>query len=137
MVAAGGGDPKAPAALLLTAIVHASLGHKFHTLRLVVDVLQGVRALPAGEERAFVAAAAAAGLGFEAAICLDVAARLFDDAPARALAALFPDSVARRLSRRLLTPDAVIDAPYEDNRASRARRLGFRLVQHLDHRLRG
>ncbi len=135
LVAAGGGDPQAPAALLLTAIVHAALGHKFHALRLVVDVLQAARALPAEEEAAFLAAAAGAGLGFEAAVALDLVARLFGDRRAAGLAAHLPGGPARRLARVLLTPAAIADAPCADNRASRARRVGFRLVQHVRHAL--
>jgi len=41
--AAGDGDPSDATALLFVAAVHASLGHQFERLELVIDVLQAVR----------------------------------------------------------------------------------------------
>ena len=46
LLRAGGGDPTAPAALLMTAVIHAACGHKFHRLQFAVDIIQAARALP-------------------------------------------------------------------------------------------
>lgn len=45
LAASGEGNPEAPLALFFSAVVHASLVHKFHQLRMLVDVLQAWRKL--------------------------------------------------------------------------------------------
>src|SRR5690606_27819354 len=79
LLAAGQGDPEAPEALLCVAIVHASCGHKFHRLQMVVDVLQAARRLPDDRIDTFVRIARKLRFGMEAAVSLSLASRLFED----------------------------------------------------------
>ncbi len=123
------GVANSPAALLMTAIVHAAGGHKFHRLSLLVDVLQAARGLAAEDEEQFVTASGAIGARLEAAVTLHLVGRLFDEPRAVRLASRFGEDWAIRLGRRLISPDAIV-AGYADDRAvSWWRRHGFRTLQ--------
>ena len=132
LLEAGEGDSEAPAALLATAIVHATLGHKLDRLVMVVDVLQAVRNLPPEAFDRTVKVLCELRLGLECAVSLSVAALLFDDDSAAELASRFPDSLSARIGRRLVKPSAVLNAQRPDfQRWSWARRKAFRMLQRL------
>lgn len=131
LVNLGGGDPLAPEALLGTAIVHASCGHKFHRLQMIVDVLQAGRRLPDERIGHFVDAAKRTGLAPEAAVTLSLAGRLFEDRRIAMLADRFGDGPVIRIGRRLITPDAVIEAADPHRRGSWIRRKAFRALQYM------
>ena len=131
LLAVGDGDGEAPAALLATAIVHATLGHKLDRLVMLVDVLQAARNLPPQDFDRTVAALIRLRLGLECAVCLPVVARLFGDDAVAELAGRFPSGVSVRLGRLLVSPDAVVHAQEKSHRGSWRRRKAFRLVQCL------
>jgi hypothetical protein len=131
LLRAGDGDGEAPGALLATAIVHATLGHKFERLIMLVDVLQAARRLPAADHRRFADTLAAMRLGLECAVCLNVTAGLFEDGAARELAGRFRSGLRSRAGRLLVTPRSVIAVKEKSPRASWLRRKAFRLLQYL------
>lgn len=119
--------PDAPLCLFFTSVVHAALGHKFHQLRLMVDVLQAFRRLSEADRRALAVVARKMRLRIETANCLRLIAELFSEEDALAAAKTVLDGLSWNLSAHLLTAQAVLDAP--DSAASRVRRHGFRLLQ--------
>jgi hypothetical protein len=131
LLRAGDGDAEAAGALLATAIVHATLGHKFERLSMLVDVLQAVRHLPREDYRRFADTLCAMRLGLECAVCLAVTARLFHDAASAELEKLFHAGLKGRFGKMLITPRTLIAAQGEAARASWLRRKSFRLVQYL------
>jgi hypothetical protein len=131
LLLAGGGDGETPGALLATAIVHATLGHKFERLMMLVDVLQAVRHLPPADFSRFADTLAAMRLGLECAVCLGVTARLFEDDAAAELAGRFRAGLKGRLGGILVSPRTVIAAQGDAPRASWMRRKTFRLLQYL------
>lgn len=131
LLLAGDGDGEAAGALLATAIVHATLGHKFERLVMLVDVLQAARRLPPSDYGRFVATLSAMRLALECKVCLGLTARLFDDGASAELASLFRGGVKGKAGDILITPRAVIGAPQNASRRSWLRRKGFRLVQYL------
>lgn len=129
---AGEGNSEAPAALLATAIVHATLGHKLDRLVMLVDVLQAVRHLPPEAYEQTVSVLCRMRLGLECAVSLSVVSQMFGDASTAELAARFPARLAARIGRRLVTPDAVVNAQRNGfQKRSWAGRKAFRLIQRL------
>ncbi|MCC6888154.1 MAG: nucleotidyltransferase family protein [Hyphomicrobiales bacterium] len=111
LLAAGAGNPEDATALLLVAAVHAAAGHQFERLQTCVDVLQAARGAAGpvdGQRLAIVAAATGATAALQSA--LDLAARMFDEPAAAALADAMPQGPWRRLRRRLVTPPVVLRA---------------------------
>ncbi|MDQ0304224.1 nucleotidyltransferase family protein [Ancylobacter polymorphus] len=124
------GGAEAPAGRLMVAVAHAAAGHKFHALRLIVDVLQAARAMDVQTAQTFAETAVQRGWALEAGIALDLAARLYGDARTAAIAALLPSMPARALAARLLSETAILDAP-QHGIASRLRRTLVRGLQHV------
>jgi hypothetical protein len=131
LLLAGDGDGEAPGALLATAIVHATLGHKLDRLIMLVDVLQAARRLPQADQGRFAETLAGLRLGLECAVCLGLTARLFGDAATAELAGRFRSGPRHRLGKLLVPPRAVIAAQDKSARASWMRRKTFRLLQYL------
>lgn len=132
LLAAGDGDGEAPAALLATAVVHATLGHKLDRLQMLVDVLQAVRHLPRQDFGGAAATLSELGLGLECAVCLSVTARLFGDEAVADLADRFRFGLRGCLGRLLVSPDAVVDGRGAGHGSSSwGRRKAFRLLQYL------
>ncbi len=131
LLRAGEGDAEAAGALLATAIVHATLGHKFERLSMLVDVLQAARHLPQADYRSFAGTLCAMRLGLECAVCLAVTARLFHDPASAELERLFDAGLKGRFGKMLLTPRTLIATQGETARGSWLRRKSFRLVQYL------
>lgn len=120
-----------PATLLTTAIVHASGGHKFNSLRLCVDVLQGVRQLQsADDEKDAMDAARMIGAEMEFAVVLNVVGKTFHDERAIRMADQLTTSAGARLGRRLITRNTVVGVNSR-RRSSRIRRDLFRWIQRL------
>jgi hypothetical protein len=131
LLRAGNGDPNAPAALLTTAVIHAACGHKFHRLQFAVDIIQAARALPDSDIPQLERAARAIGAELELAVSLNLAGELFDDRRTLDLAQRFSPGITGRLSKRLVSPDAVHNAMSTSGRASHMRRKAFRGLQLL------
>jgi hypothetical protein len=131
LLLAGAGDSAAPGALLATAIVHVTLGHKFERLMMLVDVLQAVRHLPPADFARFVDTLATMRLGLECTVCLGVTARLFEDDAAAELASRFRAGLKGRLGGVLVSPQTIVAAQGDAPRASWMRRKTFRLLQYL------
>ncbi|HEY6630285.1 MAG TPA: nucleotidyltransferase family protein [Rhizobiaceae bacterium] len=131
LLLAGDGDPNAPAALLMTAVIHAACGHKFHRLQFAVDIVQAARALPDADIPQLEHAARAIGAGLEMAVSLNLAGELFGDRRTLELARCFSPGFAGRLSKRLISPEAIHNAMSTSGRASHARRKAFRGLQLL------
>ena len=132
LLEAGEGDGEAPIALLATAIVHASLGHKFDKLQILVDVLQAARQLKTDDYDKAANILITLRLGLECAVCLSVVGELFDDETARALAMHFRSGALVKVGRSLITPDSIVQAPSNTKLSSSwRRRKTFRLLQYL------
>jgi hypothetical protein len=131
LLSAGDGDPTAPAALLMTAVIHAACGHKFHRLQFAVDIIQAARALPDADIPQLERAARAIGAGLELAVSLNLAGELFDDRRTLDLAGRFSSGFTSTLSKRLVSPAAIHNAMSTSGRASHMRRKAFRGLQLL------
>ena len=117
------------AVLLIIAIIHASCGHKFHRLRMLVDVLQAVRALPPRDVPVFEAGVAQLAIELETVVALGLISALFGDPRARELAATFGETFASRIGSRLITTASILDAVPTASPESRLRRHAFRWLQ--------
>ncbi len=131
LLLAGDGDPMAPAALLMTAVIHGACGHKFHRLQFAVDILQAARAITDADLPMLDGAARIIGAELELAVSLNLAGRLFDDRRTLELARQFPAGLTGRLSKRLISPAAVHNAMSTSGSGSHARRKAFRGLQLL------
>ena len=108
LLRAGNGRPEAPAAMLLVAALHGSLGHQFERLQLLVDVLQAARFVVSNAAHAeVVRACREVGAGLAVATALDLASTTFDEPRARELADEISRDRLRYVARRLLTPSLV------------------------------
>ena len=105
LLRAGDGDPAAPAALMLVAALHASMGHQFERLQLLVDVLQAARytARNFAEGNVF-RACQDMGATLAVASALDLAAASFSEPIARTLADRICASHLRIIAKALVSP---------------------------------
>lgn len=131
LLRAGDGDPNAPAALLMTAVIHAACGHKFHRLQFAVDIIQAARALPDADIPQLERAARAIGAELELAVSLNLAGEIFGYQRALDLARRFSSGFTGTLSKRLVSPAAIHNAMSTSGRASHMRRKAFRGLQLL------
>lgn len=129
IVASGRGDAGAGLPQFFVAVVHAALGHKFHQLRLLVDVLQAWRHLAPDEVAVLPEMARRLGLALEARLCLELIAELFDVPAARAAAGRIAGGSASGLATRLVDGAAVLAAP--TTFLSKVRRHTFRGLQRI------
>jgi hypothetical protein len=129
LAACGHGDPEAPIGLFFTAAVHAALGHKFHQLRMLVDVLQAWRQLGQEEKRSLSKVARALGTEMETALCLKLISDLLEAPDARDAAASLAATPAARAALMLVDAPTLLAAPH--SRVSWIRRHAFRLAQHM------
>jgi len=111
------------------AVVHASLGHKFHQLRLLVDVLQAFRHLAPDEVAALPDMSRRLGLALEARLCLELIAELFDAPIAGLTAGQVAGGNVSGLASRLVDGAAVLAAPSAF--FSKVRRHTFRGLQRI------
>lgn len=117
LLEAGDGDPQAPAALMLVAGMHASFGHQFERLQLLVDVLQAARhAVHSRAEKQVVHACRHIGGELAVATALDLASSAFNEPVARDLANRVSDNKLRYLAKALVSPRIVAGA--QDRTAS-------------------
>lgn len=132
LLQAGEGDGEAPNALLATAIVHATLGHKIDHVQMLVDVLQATRNLPREDFANAAAILTKMRLGLECAVCLSVVGQLFDDDAVNEFASHFRYGIRAKLGRLLITPDVTVQAQgHEIHKGSWRRRKTFRMLQYL------
>ncbi|MCX7305532.1 MAG: nucleotidyltransferase family protein [Hyphomicrobiales bacterium] len=131
LLLAGDGDPTAPAALLMTAVIHAACGHKFHRLQFAVDIVQSARALPDVDLPMLDRAARSIGADLELAVALNLAGQIFDDRRTLEMARRFSSGAASTLSKRLISPAAIHNATSSAGRTSHLRRKAFRGIQLL------
>jgi hypothetical protein len=125
----GQGNASAGLPQFFVAVVHASLGHKFHQLRLLVDVLQAFRHLSSGEVAELPEMSRRLGLALEARLCLELIAELFDVPGAGAAAGRIVGGSASSLATRLVDGAAVLAAPAAF--LSKVRRHSFRGLQRI------
>jgi hypothetical protein len=131
LLRAGDGDPTAPTALLMTTVIHAACGHKFHRLQFAVDIIQAARALPDADIPQLERAARSIGAELELAVSLNLAGKLFDDQRTLDLARRFSSGFTTTLSKRLVSPSAIHNAMSTSGRTSHIRRKAFRGLQLL------
>lgn len=110
---------------LLTAVVHGAIGHKFHQLKLAVDVLQAIRRI-GNEMPLVIAAARQLNLTYELAAAASLVGRLFPGAEA--------DGRVAELAGLIETPlwldrDTITNAHLRGDIRSRFRRFAFRWRQ--------
>lgn len=128
-MSSGRGDVSAGLPQFFVAVVHAALGHKFHQLRLLVDVLQAWRHLTSDEVAALPDMARQLGLALEARLCLELIAELFDLPAANAAADRIAGGSASRLATHLVDGATVLAAPSAF--FSKVRRHSFRGLQRI------
>jgi hypothetical protein len=131
LLLAGDGDPTAPAALLMTSVIHAACGHKFHRLQFAVDIVQGARALPDIDLPMLERAARSIGAELELAVSLHLAGRIFDDRRTLGMAERFSSGAFSAVSKRLISPAAIHNATSSAGGTSHLRRKTFRGIQLL------
>ncbi len=114
-------------ARFFTCVFHATLGHKLHELRLLVDILQTFRALDDKDRAAVPALARELGVALETALCLRLVGELF-----AAEAAL---ETARQIDSRPSPFTRLIDGAsvlaFPRSRRAVARHHLFRAYQYL------
>jgi len=122
--------PDATTTLFLTAVAHGALGHKFHTLRLVLDVLQAFRAFSLSERSTLLDQARAARLHLETLQSLQLIGTMFGDNDALELVrSARGGGIARSC---MIAGRDVLSAP--DATSSKLRRHMFRLFQRYSAR---
>jgi hypothetical protein len=124
---AGDGDPQDATALAFVAAAHASVGHQFERLNVLVDVMQAARERggPIDAER-LKRTAQRTGTLRAVAASFDLAGRTFEDA---ASAALSRQMMGRRqLESLLVSPGVVLKAQSETGRNVAWRRRLFRTL---------
>ncbi|MEL6745355.1 MAG: nucleotidyltransferase family protein, partial [Pseudomonadota bacterium] len=119
-----------PVHWLMTAVAHASAGHKFHNLKLVLDVLQAVRSLRPEDGAHALKAAKRLRFELELRACLAVAFACFPHVDADALMESHLPGLSWRGAAFPMTAKAVFEAPQRTARAV-ALRNAFRLRQHI------
>jgi hypothetical protein len=110
---------------LLTAVVHGAIGHKFHQLKLAVDVLQAIRRL-GNEAPQAIAAAHQLNLTYELAAAASLVGRLF---PAAAADARVAELAGLMDTPSWLDRDTITNAHLRGDIRSRFRRFAFRWRQ--------
>ncbi|MEO0544809.1 MAG: nucleotidyltransferase family protein [Pseudomonadota bacterium] len=115
-----------PVGLLMTAIVHGALGHKFHQLKLAVDVLQAMRAIDPSETDATVAVARELKVSFELGACARLVQAMFPGAAKNETVQSFAEIV---WSPTIINRATVVNAHKRDHYPSRIRRHAFRFYQ--------
>ena len=129
------GNGEFPAvANFMTAVIHASAGHKFHRLQLLVDVLQALRRLDETDVEHLVRVLPQLRARLEVLLCLDLVDVLFDEPAAKRVMERLSAGRDYRHSRRLVTADAIIDTWSDTGRRSKVRRHAFRWMQHIARR---
>jgi hypothetical protein len=129
LMQSGGGDPESFVALLMVAVIHASCGHKFHNLKLLVDVLQAARRITPDAVSTLVKVSRDLNAELEALVAISIAGALFDDRSVVDLAASFQTRLAGVLGKRLVKPKMVVDSGSPNGFQSRLRRNAFRWLQ--------
>src|SRR5690606_24845411 len=104
-------------ARFFTVVVHATLGHKLHQLRMLVDILQTFRRLSEADIAALPRLAGELGMTLEAGLCLTLIAALFEVPPAAELARHVDP--ARRPCRALVSPRTVLAFPHSRRAVAR------------------
>lgn len=116
--------PTTPTAWFLTAVAHGALGHKFHALRLVLDVLQAFRRLDQAERSTLLECARSVRLELETLQSLHLIGTMFDEPEALTLSRR-----AGALTRAAFISGAdVLSAP--SAKRSKLKRHLFRQLQH-------
>ncbi|WP_055047994.1 nucleotidyltransferase family protein [Devosia sp. A16] len=129
LMLSGKGDPSGALPQFFVTVVHAALGHKFHQLRLLVDVLQAWRRLTPDDAAALPEMARRLGLALEARLCLELIAELFALPAAAAAARRIVGGTPSALATRLVDGAAVLAAPTAF--LSKVRRHAFRGLQRI------
>ncbi|MEM6462757.1 MAG: nucleotidyltransferase family protein [Pseudomonadota bacterium] len=120
-------NPRAPLSLFFTAVVHASLGHKFHQLRLLVDILQAYRNLDASDRAAILDLSRDLRLKIETANSLRLVGEIFGQQDALDLGRRLSPNLSWHITRKVLTAQSVLNAPTHGS--SKLHRHGFRWMQ--------
>lgn len=113
----------------VVAVVHAAAGHKFHQLRLLVDIMQATRRITKADIDHLAAALDDLRIHPEISMSLALVEQLFPDT--RLLERIRAMRAALRLPRciPIVTPQAVLDAHGEGYWSSKVRRHAFRYYQ--------
>lgn len=113
----------------IIAIVHAAAGHKFHNLRLLVDVLQAIRKLTEDDMKHLEDAVRALKIRPEVSACLSLVSGLFPSMSndRRFIKAWKILGISK--SFQIVSPADVLNAPYERQSLSKIRRHAFRYYQ--------
>ncbi|MEN0000335.1 MAG: nucleotidyltransferase family protein [Pseudomonadota bacterium] len=124
--AASGHSERSPIGHLMTAIVHGALGHKFHQLKLAVDILQAMRAIDENDVDAALGAARQLKVRFELAASARLVQSLFPTARHNEVIYQFANAVK---TPAIINRSTVVNAHLRDHLPSRIRRHAFRWYQ--------
>jgi hypothetical protein len=114
-------------ARFFTCVFHATLGHKLHELRLLVDVLQTFRRLDGDDRAALPAMARELGIALETALCLRLVGELFANDTATHMSLRIANKPG--LYTRLIDGASVLAFPH--SRVAVARHHLYRAYQYL------
>lgn len=124
------GEGRHPAAgFLALAVVHGTAGHKFHNLKLMVDIAQAVRSMGEKDARHLAVALPRLGMGLELAQSMAVVVALLPDVTLAAAWPILAAAAEPYGTRQYIKADTVLDAIRRDNLRSRLRRHAFRWRQ--------
>jgi hypothetical protein len=122
-------DEKPMAGHFILAVAHASLGHKFHNLKLIVDILQAIRALSKDDVKYLANTVRTLNFKREANICLKLCMELFPDPAVKNKCEVVANAIGIGKTQNLVRGIDVIKAPLKNNFASKWRRRAFRIYQ--------
>lgn len=111
------------------AVAHASLGHKFHNLKLMVDILQAMRKLSDNDFPHLAKVINSLNIGLETKACLDLCSSIFSSDDVISKAATISDNLSLSKPSRIVRALDVMQAPFQNSFQSRWRRRLFRLSQ--------
>jgi Uncharacterised nucleotidyltransferase len=113
----------------IIAVTHASLGHKFHNLKLMVDCLQALRRLRPDDLPYLGQMVRSFNLELEVATVLNLCSAIFVDKKIKEKAGLMASQLKLPSPFRLIRAEDVLQAPFKLSAQSRWRRRAFRLYQ--------
>lgn len=126
--ACAGGD-RPVAGHFVTAVIHAAAGHKFHQLRLLVDVMQAMRRLSGSDLDHLAGVVARLRIQPEVAMSLQLVDALFPAVRATGRAGDIRERLRLRPVPPIVDARSVLDAPGGEFWRSKVRRHAFRLYQ--------
>ena len=122
-------DEKPMVGHFILAIAHAALGHKFHNLKLLLDILQATRELSKDDIEYLANAIQALNFKKEVNVSLALCMELFQDSSIKNKCLAINRSIGMSDASNIIRGIDVLKAPLTNNFVSKWRRRAFRIYQ--------